>query len=832
MKIIAFLLLLFLGTNAFGQMSADRHQKLLTLAANRQYQAAAEELEALRKTDKDLFHINNYDYLLARLYERSGDFPRALAVYQEVLGRNSVLREYALWHLAQISRWTGNPPMERMYLGELLLTAPDSLVADAADSRLARSYLESRDFDRAIARLRAGSNPNGVKDAPGAPDSVLGYLTGNDARTREDLVLLGQAYRQSGNAENARTVFSRLADNPPNPGQPDDFALEGVRGLDRLDVGEENFGRTVPRLTDTEHIRRATIYQFNRDFENARLHYQSLIAQFPKNPNVPMCMYQIGRGLVQEDNFSQAADWFERVQGEFPESHLSQDALYQAASAYARVNKTKESIARYQKYIETYPEASNLERAYLNIVDVLRDKGETSNAINWTDKTRDAFRDKLPEAVALFARARIHLSQQDWKRALADFESLNFLGNLGNPNTPGGTSKDEIRFLKGFALEQLNRYDEAIDVYLSIPDGRRAYYGWRANERLLALLQNPQTGDFVRRKFYPFRIKSSQSVTAATADEIRKAAESAYRLTDVKQAREQILGKLRKAYSFLPDYQKIPELKLTEAGRRQVIRTKPPASSNHHRDLADELLFLGLYDEGTPEMEIAGTENPEEKDAGNQKDRQYTLAVFYKRGDMANRATAFVEPLWRKVPDDYRIELIPRGQIELLYPTPYIDSLLKSAPQRGVDPRFALSIMRQESRFRADVKSAAAARGLMQFISSTSGKIAFELSREDFRQDELYHPPTAILFGSQYLSDLFHQFPDQPQAVAASYNAGEDNMKRWYARSSSNDPDRYVPEILYAQTKDYVFKVMQNYRIYRMLYDQNLIPAADPVGDK
>ena len=139
---------------------------------------------------------------------------------------------------------------------------------------------------------------------------------------------------------------------------------------------------------------------------------------------------------------------------------------------------------------------------------------------------------------------------------------------------------------------------------------------------------------------------------------------------------------------------------------------------------------------------------------------------------MANRAVAFIEPLWRKIPDDYQIELIPREQIELLYPAPYQDSLLKFAPERNVDPRFVFSIMRQESRFRADVKSVAAARGLMQFISSTSNHIAFELGKNNFKQDDLYHPPTAIFFGSQYLSNLFKIFPTNrkpsPQATTAA----------------------------------------------------------------
>jgi soluble lytic murein transglycosylase len=110
----------------------------------------------------------------------------------------------------------------------------------------------------------------------------------------------------------------------------------------------------------------------------------------------------------------------------------------------------------------------------------------------------------------------------------------------------------------------------------------------------------------------------------------------------------------------------------------------------------------------------------------------------------------------------------------------------------------------------------------MQFISSTAEKIAAELGRKNFRNDELFYPPTAVLFGSQYLADLFKQFPGQAQAVAASYNAGEDNMQRWLTRSGSNQPDNFVPEVVFSQSKDYVYKVMTAYRMYQFLYDENL----------
>jgi soluble lytic murein transglycosylase len=113
-------------------------------------------------------------------------------------------------------------------------------------------------------------------------------------------------------------------------------------------------------------------------------------------------------------------------------------------------------------------------------------------------------------------------------------------------------------------------------------------------------------------------------------------------------------------------------------------------------------------------------------------------------------------------------------------------------------------------------------RGMMQFISATARDVAAKLNRAAFQQDDLYNPDAAILFGAEYLSSLFKQFPNQPQAVAAAYNGGPDNVARWIARARADDPDRYVPEIGFSQTKDYVYRVMSNFWNYERLYDAQL----------
>ncbi len=363
----------------------------------------------------------------------------------------------------------------------------------------------------------------------------------------------------------------------------------------------------------------------------------------------------------------------------------------------------------------------------------------------------------------------------------------------------------------------MQKYPEAVDAYLSIPDGRSEYYGGRATERLLMLAKNATASALLTERFNGLTAQPPPKDQEA----LRKNLQTALRLTDNPQQRERILESLRKAYLALPAYKKIPSFKLIEGGRTQLRKKgAPPDRQDPHKLLANELLFLGLFDEAAPEFDAS------RKDAGDPRstttDLEFTMAVFYKRGDKAYRAVAFAEPLWRNVPADYQIDLIPREDLELLYPAPYQDLFLKYAGPRAVDSRFLLSIVRQESRYQPNIKSYAAARGLMQFISTTSAKLAGELGRNEFEQNELYDPRTSILFGSQYTANLFKLFPNQPQAVAASYNGGEDNMKRWMKRSKSDVADRYVPEIAFSQSKDYVYKVMANYRVYQMFYEADL----------
>jgi len=774
-SLIVFLALAF-------PVAAQSSDLIVTAVESQDWQTARSEINKLR--NDPIFRERNYDYLLGRIAERTGDVAGATANYEGVAANDSRLKQYALWRLARLARSTGDLVLERERLQQLVSTAPSSLLFETATLRLSESFFESGDF------VAAASSAKPLTLSKSIPVA------------RKSAAVMGAAYVKAGKLVEARDAFTKLVMQMPDASRPDDFALDAVRQLDSLDTSSQ------ANLTEAEHLLRASVYHFNRDFAGARFHYQAVVDRFPQSTTIPNTTFQIARTLYSEGKYDDAVKLFQKVFDSYPQSSSARDALGFIGSSYNRMKRTDDAIAAYKLFIDRFPDAPNPERTYLNLIDALHEAGRYPEALSWVQQTRARFKNDIGDAVALFAQLRIHMAQQAWATVVRDADELLKFSDLGGTRVPGGTTSAEVTFLRSYALEQLGQMEEAINGYLSIPDGRNEYYGARATQRLLLLAENNKARSLIRNRLNMLRssanaLTRSSAITGQLAD-----LQSALRLTNDPQIRADLLRSLQSIYGVVSTY-RLPKF------------TKISLSKNSD-SIADNLFQLGLYDEALPEFLANRTAN----NAASLTDEDYTIALLSLRAGMPNRAVRFAEQLWRSLPPDFLIELAPRELVELLYPAAFRESFLKHAASRNIDPRFVLSIARQESRFQSDAKSVAAARGMMQFISSTANEIATQLKLQGFDQDDLYNADTAILFGSQYLANLFQQFPNQPQAVAGSYNGGADNLTRWIGRARSNEADRYVPEIGFTQTRDYVYKVMANYWTYQRLYDAQLQPAA------
>ena len=789
-KLLFFFFVFLLSTSAaLAQTAQERHQVIIKAVESGDRTTAIAQLRAIRTSDPELFAANNYDYLLARLSEDAGDVAESQSSYEAVVTRKSLLAGYALWHLARRARVSGDLVLERERLRQFLALQSSEALRNAAVLRLGESFLESGDYSSVVSSLQPLLSDNTVPFA------------------RKAQLLSAQALLKDNKTVEARDLFTRILMKMPDASRPDDFALEAVRSMDALDG-------TARVLTEADQLLRASVYQFNRHFDEARTHYLKVVDTNAQSPTVANALYQVGRGFYQQQQYEKAIEYFHRVTNEFPESDSARDALAFTAASLNRLKRTDDAIATYKQLISRFPDAPNPERVFLNIIDALHEAGRYPEALNWAIQTRARFNNQIGAALALFAQLRIHLAQGQWTAAAADAEELKKAPDLGS-KLPSGSSTAEVSFLQGLALEQLGKLNEAVDVYLSIPDGRNEYYGQLATIRLRTLADADKSKTALQSRAEELRSQARQAAQTGQQESARRLAQSALRVSNAQ--RDEMLQLVRTAYDSLPAYT-LPKLTLTTITQQDP---SPKSSQATRPAIAAELLALGIYDEAVPAILAAQGTNSTAL-SQTPSDADYTLATLALRGGLAHISVRFGERLWRSVPSDYVLDLAPREYVELLYPVPYRQSLLKHATSRGVDPRFVLSIARQESRFQADAKSIAAARGMMQFIPETADQMARELGRKEFQQDELYNPDTAILFGANYLASLFRQFPGQPEAVAAAYNGGADNVARWIARSHSQSPERYVPEIGFAQTKDYVFRVMTNYRAYQKFYDSNL----------
>jgi soluble lytic murein transglycosylase-like protein len=133
------------------------------------------------------------------------------------------------------------------------------------------------------------------------------------------------------------------------------------------------------------------------------------------------------------------------------------------------------------------------------------------------------------------------------------------------------------------------------------------------------------------------------------------------------------------------------------------------------------------------------------------------------------------------------------------------DQVAKLAPQYAVDSRLALAVIAVESNFEPTARSVKDARGLMQLIPDTAAR---------FKVKNPFDVTDNLRGGLAYLRWLLAYYQGQVALAAAAYNAGE----------AAVDRSQGIPP--YAETRDYVRRVLRLYRSERHPYDARVVAPA------
>lgn len=162
---------------------------------------------------------------------------------------------------------------------------------------------------------------------------------------------------------------------------------------------------------------------------------------------------------------------------------------------------------------------------------------------------------------------------------------------------------------------------------------------------------------------------------------------------------------------------------------------------------------------------------------------------------------------------------VSQHDFNLRFLSPHRETLKKVLQQHELDEAWVYGLIRQESRFIADIKSHAGAAGLMQLMPATAEWVAKQLGIANFRQHLVVDVNTNLQLGTYYLKHVLNTLDNQPLLASAAYNAGPGRARRWRDNAMPLEGAIYAETIPFNETRDYVKKVLKNSMYYAKVLD-------------
>jgi soluble lytic murein transglycosylase len=264
------------------------------------------------------------------------------------------------------------------------------------------------------------------------------------------------------------------------------------------------------------------------------------------------------------------------------------------------------------------------------------------------------------------------------------------------------------------------------------------------------------------------------------------------------------------------------------------VAPSPPVGAPPTEPLMRELMVAGLFDDALREVQFA------QRTWGDSPALQATSAWIRAQQARELRADerfsalrGSITTMRRAYPQFLSADgaHLPVEILGIIYPLDYWDLIEKYSKASGLDPYLVSALMAQESTFTADIRSSANARGLMQVMPGTGRLYAGKLGIRPFTTASLSRPETNVRIGIRYFKDLVDRFGGVHYALAG-YNAGDGRVARWIKESPDLASDEFIDSIPFAETQNYVKRILGTAEDYRRLYGTGLLtPHRRPIVD-
>ena len=604
------------------------------------------------------------------------------------------------------------------------------------------------------------------------------------------LYFLGKLHLKADRRAEARGFLEQLLDDYPTTVWQSDAAL----ALAQLTFAEERWERTVAYARQaqraplaTEAVRHqsslliAQAYERQGALAPAYQRYQALRASVPRTAigkaakarvaglreqypkafplQTAQAYYNEARLLLKEGDVETAQNLTEQFQTRFSTSSLRPDGLLLLAGIYKSQGRREAAIEQWQEIVERYPRTALAPKALYHWARFFWNQDEDDAALPLFKRLTTEYPRQDLAAEAWYAMGRIFQSKRDNANAASAYQHL-------KQQFSRAPLAREAHWQQGWMAYSQGEYRTAQNIFQklaqSVPgtaEGKRALY-WQARA----------TG----------RLGQSEGAASVYRRILRRYPHDYYALWAEKR--------LGTTLSALP---------------RKPLPTSPPpllsAVQTMHYQRCTTLADLGLLNLARRELDFVRHLAP--------KGARWTK-FFISEYQRLNDHTSVFQLI-------QQLKIQSAVKQAYFYPQAYWDVILAHAEKNGIDPYLIVALIRQESLFDAAAVSPANAYGLMQLLPTTAAQLT-DLPLND--GSALTDPAFNIRLGTAYLRGLLKRYQGSVILALSAYNAGEKAADKWRSRSGHLEPDEFIENISYGETRQYVKLVLRNYRTYIRMY--------------
>lgn len=153
--------------------------------------------------------------------------------------------------------------------------------------------------------------------------------------------------------------------------------------------------------------------------------------------------------------------------------------------------------------------------------------------------------------------------------------------------------------------------------------------------------------------------------------------------------------------------------------------------------------------------------------------------------------------------------------LSIRFPLAHEKLVINVANQYQQDPAIIFAIMRQESAFMHDAKSAVGALGMMQLMPATARESADKYQIPYQNEYDLLNVQTNLKIGNAHFNEVLQKYDNNLVYALAAYNAGSRHVSKWLKGAQNEATDIWIETIPFKETRNYVKNILTYYVIYQ-----------------